>query len=250
MTPTSFPRDTWIAKNCHEANKRRVVAWLLVTTFALIVSAIILRNIENWDPLATGHSWLPPVWIILGVVLRVAWLPVAWLILAFHLWRSFRPAMTRFLDPLKDPTIWTVRRRGETEFGDTSRSIEREYCGKPFLTSAGISVTENYVVLNQYFTFEAHFFDDLLWAYKCATKHSVNFIPTGTTHSAILVFYSGTIEIPLSDRDVDRLMIYSQERSPWAFIGFSDELETLLAEKPGEFLTHVERRRAPPEIPF
>lgn len=69
---------------------------------------------------------------------------------------------------------------------------------------------------------------DVLWVYPKTTKHSVNFIPTGTTRSVELFTTkrSGYHALPLTvnaHEGADALYAELLKRAPWAFAGFRPE---------------------------
>ena len=75
------------------------------------------------------------------------------------------------------------------------------------------------------------------------TKHSVNFIPTGKTYSGVLVCYGGAAEVTGREKNVDALLAFAAERTPWAVFGYSDDLNKLFKQKTQEFCAAVEQRK-------
>jgi len=84
---------------------------------------------------------------------------------------------------------------------------------------------------------------DVLWAYKKITKHSVNFIPTGKTYEAIVNCYGGTATIPGNEKKVGEMLNFLQERAPWAIYGFSDQLAATFNKHRQDFARSVEQRK-------
>jgi len=120
--------------------------------------------------------------------------------------------------------------------------VQRE-AGSPRHKGGGWRVTEKYLVQSTLFTFDVLRLADLLWAYKKVTKHSVNFIPTGKTYAAILACYGGTAELKGREKKVDAVLAFAVERTPWAIVGFSDELSKLFRQKTPDFCAAVEQRK-------
>ncbi len=85
--------------------------------------------------------------------------------------------------------------------------------------------------------------DDLLWAYKKVTKHSVNFIPTGKSFAAELVFADRRETIPGSADGVDGLLAHLATRAPWVVFGYDKELESEVKREPQGFRTAIDARR-------
>ena len=86
-------------------------------------------------------------------------------------------------------------------------------------------------------------FEDLIWAYKRVTQHRVNFIPTGKSHNAVMVFYGGSATIAGSQKKVDGLLEAAARKAPWAIFGFSKELEQAFNRDTQQFCGAVEMRR-------
>ncbi len=85
--------------------------------------------------------------------------------------------------------------------------------------------------------------EDLLWAYKKVTKHSINLIPTGKTYQAVVQAYGGAAELPGSQKKVDELLQEFAKRAPWAIVGFSAEIQQLWTKQNRDFCAAVEERR-------
>jgi len=104
-------------------------------------------------------------------------------------------------------------------------------------------VGDKYVIQSAPFAFDLLRLSDLLWGYKKVTKHSVNFIPTGKTYACILACYGGTAEVTGKEKDVDTLLGFVAERSPWAVFGYTDDLNKAFRQKNAEFCAAVEHRK-------
>ncbi len=111
------------------------------------------------------------------------------------------------------------------------------------LKSNAWTVLGKFIVYRSFFGFDALRADDLLWAYKGVTKHSVNFVPTGTTYAAHLVCYGGHATIAGTDKAVDDILRSASESTPWAIFGFSKELAAKIKAQPAELAAAVEARK-------
>jgi hypothetical protein len=59
----------------------------------------------------------------------------------------------------------------------------------------------------------------------------------------VLVFNSGSLQIPSKQDKVDEMLQYAATRAPWAVFGFSDQLKALFKQNPAEFHAQIEARR-------
>ena len=119
---------------------------------------------------------------------------------------------------------------------------EREF-GTPHFTGGGWRVGDKYLIRSTVFAFDVLRLEDLLWAYKKVTKHSINFIPTGKTYEAILACYGGTAEIKGKEPRIEEILAFAQQRAPWAVLGYTEEIATFFNSKTQEFAGAVEQRR-------
>lgn len=75
--------------------------------------------------------------------------------------------------------------------------------------------------------------DDLVWLYAHETKHSVNFIPTGSTWKLMMHFADKrAIEIDTNKQNVEKLLVELIQRVPWAYAGFSEDLKGWWQKQP------------------
>ena len=167
--------------------------------------------------------------IAIGVVFLLLF---AWK--ALPAWRSLR-------DPERDPLAQRIAKWGDPVA--VAVEAEREWENALVKAKAGWRLGNKYLMQSRFFTFDLLRFQDLLWAYKKITRHSVNFIPTGKTYQAILNCYGGTATIPGKEKKVHELLEFAQQRAPWAILGFSNELAATWNKHRQDFVNGVERRR-------
>ncbi len=162
-------------------------------------------------------------------------------ILGFLLWRFAVPAWKHIQDISQHPVV----RRAERWMYPTDRAMqaEREMTEAIRYKRAGAVVTQNFVIQRGLFTFNIFSFDDLLWAYKKVTRHSVNFIPTGKSYDGVLIFYGGNEIFKAEQKSVDELLDFAANRSPWAILGYSEELSRAFNKDTTGFCALVENRR-------
>jgi hypothetical protein len=88
--------------------------------------------------------------------------------------------------------------------------------------------------------------DEIIWIYKKRTKHSVNFIPTGTTYSLVLRDTRGkTAEMSAPEQNIDAYLVSLREQAPWVIFGYNGELEKLYKKQmPAFFQVVLDRKKA------
>jgi hypothetical protein len=161
-------------------------------------------------------------------------------LLALLAWKA-RPAWRGLQDPGSHPLAARVGKWGSPV--DASAAIEREWHAPGNKRLGKWTITERYLIQSALFRFNVLRFEDLLWAFKKVTKHSVNFIPTGKTYQAIVHAYGGTAELPGSQKKVDEMLQDAVKRAPWAVVGFSAEIQQTFTKQNRDFCAAVEERR-------
>ncbi len=162
-------------------------------------------------------------------------------VLLFCIFRYMRPAWILKKDISKHPVIARLKTWGDVL--SISAEVEGEYERDVLLKSHGKRITSRFVIDSTFFNFNVFRFADLLWAYKHVTKHSVNFIPTGKTYKAVMVFYGGSTEIQGNEAKVGEILKSAAEKAPWAVVGFSEDLKQLFQKNTNDFCLGIEARR-------
>ena len=178
-----------------------------------------------------GDSFRRPGYVVMAIGV-VFLLLFAWK--AIPAWRVMR-------DPEHDPLARRIASWGDPVA--VAVEAEREWENPLLKAKAGWRFGNKYLMHSRFFTFDLLRFQDVLWAYKKITKHSVNFIPTGKTYEAIVNCYGGTATIPAKEKRVQELLEFAQQRAPWAIFGFSDELAATFRKHQQDFANGVEQRR-------
>ncbi len=87
--------------------------------------------------------------------------------------------------------------------------------------------------------------DEIIWVYKKRTKHSVNFIPTGTSYGLIVRDTRGNLlEISESEQSVNSYLSSLAEQTPWVIFGYDGKLEKLYKKRREAFVASVSERKA------
>lgn len=114
-----------------------------------------------------------------------------------------------------------------------------------FYENNKLTITPNWMIFRGFFHFYIIHVTELCWVYIKQTKHSVNFIPTGTTYSLIFNSrYMKNIEVGIEsneDKNCSLIeLVYSI--APWAIYGFSEEIKELWETNPGALIQEVNSR--------
>jgi hypothetical protein len=87
--------------------------------------------------------------------------------------------------------------------------------------------------------------DEVIWIYKKRTKHSVNFIPTGSSYSLVLRDSRGKLlELSNSEKDVNLYLTSLGEQTPWVIFGYDKQVEKLYKKQLQAFVRTVSDRKA------
>jgi Family of unknown function (DUF6709) len=165
--------------------------------------------------------------------MAIFWALLIEAIFGFFAWRSFM----RLIGRQHHPAVARAKRWGDLAV--TSAALESELQNAVKCKNKGWTLTENYAVQRTMFRFNLFRMQNLLWAYKNATKRSVNFIPVGTAYSATLNFSDGGAVIEGKQKQVDEVLEFARLRAPWAVAGYSDELAALYKKSRNEFAAEV-----------
>lgn len=171
------------------------------------------------------------------------WAGAFWALLAealfgFFAWRSWR----RLSGAVDHPAIARARTWGDLAV--TSAEVERELETAVKIKSGGWKLTQNYAVKQAALSFDLFRLENLVWAYKKASKRRVYaVIPAGTTYTAELLFSDGKAVIGGKQNAVDELLALVSERSPWAAKGYSNELAKFYNSSRNSFEAEVATRK-------
>ncbi|HYL22157.1 MAG TPA: DUF6709 family protein [Gemmatimonadales bacterium] len=179
-----------------------------------------------------NESFRLPGYVLLGLAL----------VFLFFFVRKAVPVWRYVQEPADHPLLKRVAKWGGDPRGVVV-GVERDFRNPRHKGGDGWKLGDQYLVQSTFFKFNVLRLEDLLWAYKKVTRHSVNLIPTGKTYQAILACYGGSAVIPGREKRVDEILAFAQARVPWAVLGYSPELAMLFRTKGSEFASAVEARR-------
>ena len=88
-----------------------------------------------------------------------------------------------------------------------------------------IVLTPSFIVLNSFYHFIPYSVQEAVWVYLSQTKHSVNFIPTGSSWGIMLHFSNGeNVEIETSKRGSEEILYKLINWAPFMISGFDEKL--------------------------
>jgi len=120
--------------------------------------------------------------------------------------------------------------------------FEKEIQAKKRLyEESGYSVLPNYIVIDKIYRYHVLYKAEIVWVYLLRTKHSVNFIPTGSTYEVIINVNDGrTFQVKCSrEEESKELMEAIAKIAPFAIFGYSDELKAYWQTNPVGFINEV-----------
>ncbi|HEX7286869.1 MAG TPA: DUF6709 family protein [Candidatus Angelobacter sp.] len=153
---------------------------------------------------------------------------------------NFLKGLRRNNDAQSSPTWRGVAAYGPAE--QVSARIEQEQPGA--VNYGRLQIMNSWLVSRSYFKTRVCALDDLVWAYKKVTKHSVNFIPTGKTYSVILCTRrKEQFMEQMKEAQVDAFLQALLQRAPWSAVGFNQTLAGMWRRNKAEFIAMVDTRR-------
>lgn len=143
--------------------------------------------------------------------------------------------------PEKHPVVRTAME--SSGVAAVSADIEEQLL-RPAARTMPWVVTEDYLVLDTALSFDVLWIDALLWMYLSETTIHSNY---GTIRSTVttvtLRFADRTIELWRGAQSPGRAVTHCTQRAPWALIGYSSELDSMLSFEPDRFVEMIGERR-------
>jgi hypothetical protein len=112
-------------------------------------------------------------------------------------------------------------------------------------TLGGVTFTVNWMIVCSLTKTVAMRRQEIVWVYKKRTKHSVNFIPVGTTNSLALRDSRGKLlQIYGSEQYIDNCLSSLVKETPWIIVGYDRKLEKLYKKQRPAFVEAVATRHS------
>ena len=123
------------------------------------------------------------------------------------------------------------------ELNEELRSPDKKELG-------GAIILRHFVVGRFPFTLDVIDMENIVWAYKLQTNHSINFIPTGTTVELVVNTKDGrTHKFSGSNKQMDEALMAIGRNAPWIYCGFSEQLKNAWSKNFREMATAVKEAR-------
>jgi hypothetical protein len=177
------------------------------------------------------QSFRQPGYIVIGVAI---------VFLLLFVWQAL-PAWRGWRNPDGHPVAQRIAKWGDPI--GVAAEAEHEYANALIRGKGGWRLGNKFLARTSFFSFNLYRMQDVLWAHKKITKHSVNFIPTGKSYEAIVYCYGGAATIGGNEKKVNEILNFVQQRAPWAIHGYSAELAALFNKNRASFVNSVEQRR-------
>jgi hypothetical protein len=162
------------------------------------------------------------------------------LIAALCLWLIGR-AIVRSRDPMKHPIMRSLKRFGQP--AEVAEQINREMAN-PHEKAGNVHLLPNWLVVSTGGSLDTTRFDDIAWLYGKVTQHRTNGIPTGKTYSTIIWDCHGkSLTVGGKEQAMADLLKTIVNRAPWAFAGYTAELEKAWRSNRAAVLSAVQQRR-------
>lgn len=161
-------------------------------------------------------------------------------LLALALWNLIK-VFGRMTNPERHPIARAVEHFGPLDEVDAAISAEVQQGGN--LVMKTTLVTPSWLLAPSWYGLQVIPVQEVLWVYRKVTNHSVNFVPTGKTHAAVICHHHGVREVEGGEGPVQRLVEGIFERAPWILVGFDQELQGLWNHNAHAVYQVVEDRR-------
>jgi hypothetical protein len=147
------------------------------------------------------------------------------------------------------PIFKTLAKFGN--FDDIRAQIDAEAVSNKSTSKAKLLFTQNWILQPYWSGLHVIHRPTLVWAHAkdLATRHYVNFIPTGTTHTySVLIHYLdfttvSSLEINTANQDAaNDLLQHIVQYAPWIVVGYTPEIANLWKMNPAEMIAFVTHR--------
>jgi hypothetical protein len=171
----------------------------------------------------------------------IAGLVIAAVCLTLGLWTLYRSKLRRE-DPEQHPLCKSLSKYGPLY--SLVPEIDAEFsAGASAL--GGVTFTQNWLIKCSVFESRVMRRDEIVWVYKKRTKHSVYFIPTGTTFASILRDSRGQLlEVRGSEEQVSNLLAFITQPMPWIIVGYNRKTDKLYRKQRQALVETVAGRKA------
>ncbi len=141
------------------------------------------------------------------------------------------------------PIIKNLAKQGEAR--DLAPKLNEEMLSPDKKTFGGITVLRNWIIGRFPFTLDIINFDQLVWVYRLETRHSINFIPTGTSVELVIMTKDKKQhKFSCNKNQANDAIAEIFERAPWIYAGYSDELKHAWNKNAQGMIQEVEKAKS------
>jgi hypothetical protein len=145
-------------------------------------------------------------------------------------------------NPYSHPIIKTLEKYGYPPA--VADEVERDVNGEKEII-ANATLGKSWMMVQNSGALEMLKYEALVWVYKIVTKRSFNLNPNGKSFSVrILTKFNDDIYFYGEEPKCDKLIESIHTKAPWAFVGFSTELENFWNKNRPVFINEVEKRKS------
>ena len=176
---------------------------------------------------------------ILGILTLLIYIGLLFMAIAIYLLYLY---WERNSDTAKYPSVKQLLSMNNSNY---IRLLDTEL--KNSKNNSGIYFTESFIIKKRAFGLDWVHFSEVVWVYKKVTRHSVNFVPTGSTYEVCVCTDSRTPGFTLNcsgdEAKADNIIKLIFQVAPFAIYGYSNELKQLWTKNKAGFIAAVKKRR-------
>jgi len=218
--------DSFVMGHLKRADRNLLVLYVIIFIACSLITALVYRI----------SGLYTPYYVALSITLAIVVICTA--------------AYTSRVSNLeRRPTFKTLSKFGN--FDDIKGQIDAEATSNRSASRAKLLFTQNWILQPYWSGLHVIHRPTLVWAYTkdLATRHYVNFIPTGTTHTySVLMHYVDfttvrSLEINTANQDkANDLLGYIFQYAPWIVAGYAPGIADSWKTNEAEMIALVTRR--------
>lgn len=144
-------------------------------------------------------------------------------------------------DAFNHPDMNRFLKWGE-DYGTCAFTMDEELKENKRTDISGTYFTRNFVIIPSFYRYRWFQFSEVCWAFIRVTKHSINFIPTGTTHE-VNVFLDNRDVVTIESNKSEDLLHHLIRKAPFALYGYSAQIKEAWSTDTSNFISIVKQRK-------
>lgn len=174
---------------------------------------------------------------VFGVLTLIIYIGVIFILIAVYLFYLY---WERSTDINKYPVIKRMPKENKDVY---IKLLDNEL--KDIKDKSGTSLTDSFIIVKSTFGLKWVHYSQVVWVYQKVTRHSVNFVPTGTSR-AICICNTGSmpeILLPVNDENRATDMIkFFMKTVPFAVFGYFPATKNLWNKDRKTFVDNIKKR--------